>query len=75
MSTITIRTTEKEKELIKAFTEFNGVTMSDFIKETILEKIEDAYDLRIAEESLAEYHASGEKAIDFDDVLKEFGLD
>lgn len=75
MSTITIRTSEKEKELIKAYAEFNGVTMSDFIKETILEKIEDAYDLKVAEESLAEYRAGNEKAIDFDDVLKEFGLD
>ncbi len=75
MSTITIRTTEKEKELIKAFAEFNGLTMSDFIKETILEKIEDTYDLNVAEETFAKYHVSGEEAFDFEDVLKEFGIE
>ena len=63
MSTITIRTTDKEKELIKELASFNGRSISDFVKSTILEKIGDEYDYRIAEE-----------AIPFDELLNKHGI-
>lgn len=50
MSIINIRVTEEEKELIKTYADFFGVSVSDFIKTSVLERIEDLFDLRSIEE-------------------------
>lgn len=50
MSIISIRTTEEEKELIKMYADFYGVSMSDFVKTSVIERIEDMFDLRSIEE-------------------------
>ena len=44
-----IRMNEQDAELIRKFARFEGVTISDFAHAAILEKIEDSYDLRIAD--------------------------
>jgi predicted DNA-binding protein len=74
MATITFRTTNEEKEMIKELAKHHGMTISDYIKETILRRIEDELDYKIADERFSEFEMVGEKAIPFDDVLKEFGI-
>ena len=74
MATITFRTTNEEKEMIKEFAKYHGMTMSDYIKETIMRKIEDELDYKIADERYSEFETANEKAIPFSDVLKEFGI-
>ena len=45
MSIISVRTTDEEKKLIQEYSEFFGMTMSEFIKTSVVEKIEDLFDL------------------------------
>ena len=74
MATITFRTSNEEKEMIKELAKHHGMTLSDFIKETIMRKIEDELDYQIADERFSEYESTGEDAIPFNEILKEFGI-
>ncbi len=75
MTTITFRISNEEKEMIKELAKHHGMTMSDFIKETMMRKIEDELDYKIADERFSEFKTAGEKAIPFSDVLKKFGIE
>lgn len=68
MATMTIRMSEQDAELVRRFAQFEGVTISDFARNAILEKIEDAYDLQELREAIAE--DSGER-FSIDDVVSE----
>ncbi|CAM3119410.1 DUF6290 domain-containing protein [Streptobacillus felis] len=50
MSTISFRVSEDEIELIKNYTKINNISMSSFIKNLILDKIEE--DLNLDEERI-----------------------
>ncbi|MDP9806168.1 uncharacterized protein (DUF1778 family) [Trueperella bonasi] len=68
MATMTIRMNEQDAELVRRFAQFEGVTISDFARNAILEKIEDVYDLQELREAIAE--DSGER-FSIDDVVSE----
>ncbi len=71
MSTITIRTTDREKELLQEYAKFNGLSLSDFIKKSMIEKIEDEYDYKVGEKAYQEYISSDEKATPIASLLAE----
>lgn len=52
---ISLRIPERENGLIKDFAKFYGTSVSDFIRTTVMERIEDEIDLRAYEEAMAEY--------------------
>lgn len=68
MATMTVRMNERDAELVRRFAQFEGVTISDFARNAILEKIEDAYDLQELREAIAQ--DSGER-FSIDDVVYE----
>ncbi|GAA1173491.1 hypothetical protein CGLAUT_04540 [Corynebacterium glaucum] len=68
MATMTIRMPDEDAELVRKFANFEGVTLSDFARSAILEKIEDAYDLQALREAIA--GDSGER-FSIDEVLSE----
>lgn len=68
MSTMTIRMNEQDAELVRKFAHFEGVTISDFARAAILEKIEDSYDLQELREAVA--RDSGER-FSIDEILDE----
>lgn len=68
MVTMTVRMNERDAELVRRFAQFEGVTISDFARNAILEKIEDAYDLQELRETIAQ--DSGER-FSIDDVVSE----
>ncbi len=45
MSIISVRATEEEKEMIKRYAEFFGLSVSDFVKTSVIERIKDVFDL------------------------------
>ena len=53
--TISVRLSDKDTELIKAYAEMNGMSLSDLVRKSILEKIEDEYDLECYYEAMKEY--------------------
>ena len=68
MSTMTVRMNEQDAELVRKFAQFEGVTISDFARTAILEKIEDSYDLQELREAIAQ--DAGER-FTIDEVLTE----
>ena len=68
MSTMTIRMNEQDAELVRKFARFEGVTISDFARAAILEKIEDSYDLQELREAIAQ--DSGER-FSIDEILDD----
>jgi len=68
MPTMTIRMNEQDAELVRKFAQFAGVTISDFARAAILEKIEDSYDLQELREAIA--HDSGER-FSINEILDE----
>ncbi len=53
--TISVRLNEEDTKLIKAYAEMNNTTLSDLIRNAIMEKIEDEYDLKCYEKAIEEY--------------------
>lgn len=68
MSTMTVRMSEQDAELVRKFAQFEGVTISDFARTAILEKIEDSYDLQELRQAIAQ--DTGER-FSIDEVLAE----
>ncbi len=55
MSAVTIRLSDKEKEFLKNYAEMNKKSLSELIRETVFESIEDKYDLEILNKAIEEY--------------------
>lgn len=53
--TISVRLSDKDTELIKAYADLNNISVSDLIRNAILEKIEDEYDLESYNKAMEEY--------------------
>ncbi len=51
---ISIRVNKKESELIKKYAELNGKTVSEVMRQAILEKIEDEFDIFLYKNALKE---------------------
>ena len=43
MSTISLRLSDEESKLIQSYVNVNGLNLSSFIRETVLDRIEDDY--------------------------------
>lgn len=72
MSTISLRLNEKEDTLIRKYAELHHVELSTFIRQTIIEKIEDEYDLTLFNKVWEE--EKDQDRISHDRVKKELGL-
>ena len=71
--TISLRLSDSDSEIIKAYADMHGMTVSSLIRESVLERIENEHDLKVYEEAMAEYRANP-VAYDFMDVCKELDL-
>ena len=52
---ISIRVNKKESEMIKKYAELNGQTVSEVMRQAILEKIEDEFDIFLYEKAMKDY--------------------
>ena len=59
--TISVRLSDKDTELIKAYAEINNISLSDLIRNAVLEKIEDEYDVEWYNEAIKEYRKNHKK--------------
>lgn len=71
MTTMTLRINQEDSELIKTFASTHDLSLSDFARQAMLEKIEDDYDLGILRQAMAEDNGS---RISHTDMMKEFDL-
>lgn len=71
--TISVRLNDKDMELIKTYAEMNNISLSDLIRNAVLEKIEDEYDLECYEKAIEEYRKNP-KTYTLEEVKEELGL-
>ncbi|TDP44233.1 type II toxin-antitoxin system RelB family antitoxin [Aminicella lysinilytica] len=71
--TISIRLNDDDTMLFKKYAEVNGMTVSELVRQSVLEHIEDEYDLNAYEKAMSEYHKNP-ATYSLDEVEKELGL-
>lgn len=71
--TISVRLNEEDTKLIKAYADINKISVSDMIRNAVLEKIEDEYDLTAYKKAMEEYKKNP-KTYTLEEVKKELGL-
>ena len=72
MSTISLRLSDKDDKLIRKYAELHNMDLSSFIRETLLEKIEDEYDLTLFNKVWDEEHK--EERVSHEDLKRDLGL-
>lgn len=71
--TVSVRINEKDEKLIRAYAELNNISLSELIRNAIMEKIEDEYDLECFKKALEEYK-NNPKTYTLEEVEKGLGL-
>ena len=71
--TISVRLSDKDTELIKTYAKMNNISLSDLIRNAVLEKIEDEYDLECYKKAMEEYKKNP-KTYTMEEVKEELGL-
>ena len=71
MPTMTMRLDETDAEVVRKYAEFEGKTISDFIRDAVFEKIEDQQDLATLREVIA---ADNSVRYTHEQVLAQLGL-
>ena len=71
MATMTMRIDDADAAIIRKYAKFEGVTISDFIRDAVLEKIEDQEDLAALRAAIAEDDGT---RYSHEQILAELGL-
>ena len=69
-----IRMTEEEKELATSYAKLHSLSLGEAFKKALFEKIEDEYDLTVAELAYDEYVKSGKKSRPIEELFKELDV-
>lgn len=71
--TVSLRLSDEDLMLIKKYAEINGLSVSELIRQTVIERIEDEYDLK-SYSSAMEAFKSDPTTYSLDEVERELGL-
>lgn len=71
--TISLRISNADTKLFKEYAQMNGMTLSELIRQSVLERIENEYDLKAYEKAMAD-HLSDPVTYTLDEVERELGL-
>ncbi|MGN0702637.1 MAG: type II toxin-antitoxin system RelB family antitoxin [Lentihominibacter sp.] len=74
MATISLRVPDNELNAIKNYAKINNKTVSEIIRETMISRIEDEYDMKVFDEYLIEKENGNVKTYSHDDVWKALGI-
>lgn len=69
-----IRLTEEERKLADSYAKLHSLSMGEAFKRALFEKIEDEYDVTIANEAYNDYVKDGMKSRPIDELWKELDL-
>lgn len=75
MSVVSIRFNDDEEEILKNYVKSKGINLSQYIKNTIFEKIEEEYDLKSVQEYLKAKSEGTLNLIPFEEVIKEWDIE
>lgn len=71
--TISVRLSEEDTNIIKTYAAMNNISLSDLVRNAVMEKIENEYDLECYEKAIKKYKANP-KTYSMEEVKKELGL-
>lgn len=66
-----IRLTEEERALAESYAKLHSCSLAEAFKRALFEKIEDEYDIEVANEAYEEYIKSGKKSRPIEELWKE----
>lgn len=69
-----IRLSEDERRLADDYAKMHAMTLSEAFKKALFEKIEDEYDVTVADEAYDEYMKDGKKSRPIEELWKDCGL-
>ena len=69
-----IRLTDEERELADAYAKLHSMSLGEAFKKALFEKIEEEYDVTIANEAYVEYIKDGRKSRPVEELFKELDL-
>ena len=70
---ISIILNEQENEMIKTFAKINNMSVSEFIRKAVMERIEDEIDLQDYQKAMADFKKNP-VTYSMEEVAKELGL-
>lgn len=71
--TISVRLSEADTELIKSYAALNNISVSELVRQAVMEKIEDEIDLKLFDEAMDDFKKNP-KTYTLDEAEKELGL-
>ena len=71
--TISVRLNEKDTKLIQTYAKMHNISLSDLIRNAVLEKIENEYDLDCYNQAIEEYKKNP-KTYSMEEIKKELNL-
>lgn len=74
MSVVSIRFNDDEEEILKNYVKSKGLSLSQYIKNIIFEKIEEEYDLKSVQEYLKAKSEGTLNLIPFEEAIKEWNI-
>ncbi|MCD8011239.1 MAG: DUF6290 family protein [Lachnospiraceae bacterium] len=69
-----IRLTAEERGLAESYAKLHSLSLGEAFKKALFEKIEEEYDIAVADESYNEYVNSGKKSRPIEDLWQELEL-
>lgn len=69
-----IRLTDEEKQLADSYAKLHAMSLGEAFKQALFEKIEDEYDVAVADEAYQDYLKSGKKSRPVGDLWKDLGI-
>ena len=71
---ISLRLSQEDTMLIKSYAVLHNISISELFRQSVMEKIEDEYDLQCYEKAMKLYKED-DKTFTLDEVERELGLD
>ena len=69
-----IRLTDEEKALAESYAKLHSISVGEAFKRALFEKIEDEYDVTVANEAYDEYVKGGKKSRPVSELWKELDI-
>ena len=69
-----IRLTAEEKSLADSYARIHSMSLGEAFKKALFERIEDEYDITLADEAYDEYVKSGKRSSPIAELWKECGI-
>ena len=69
-----IRLNEKERNLAESYSHLHGITLGEAFKQALFDRIEDEYDMQIAQEALNDWERDGYQTRPIEELWEECGL-